>query len=526
MSEGVSRRCAELQQKLREYEALLKQRDAEIARLKSFIRTRATDRSIPARFVETPGSEKTSGRVSEAKETPAEVSASPSRTGSADRDEGEVEPTQEVGASGKTPEASQEGIETGIGANLAADSLRLVAELEEARTASDVSYSAPSLPADFRPGRFLAAVIEGESKGEELCALFARLTSCDREERLPVLQRMSIAHLSMTHEMMNRMDPASLTWEKRLFIRYGMTDETLMADRMDVWERLYEDHSAPEETGTYHVDEWLEAVAAGGFRFSSMDRGVSYGEELDQEATGRKALVYELFSTGQMQGMCVGPGGNKVTILAPAFCSLSTDNPVVNRQWLAPAIDRVRKCDYRLFVRSHKDQAVEMQPVFILFPGYGNLGACWDPCSVGNSGLPAPRICLCSFPSCPSMQALLTGLGDYLWEFAKAEARQHWTTEGLTGDWLRLFKSHEQAKDPKTLFVASYVDWILKEAQRVPVLEKRFREFMWHHAPFSDEVKDRIRGSTMFEDLFELDDVKKVRQENDARDTRRLRRDD
>lgn len=493
MAENECKRCAELERQLRECEALLEQRNTQLAALRGILRIR--EALTPA----APALEKAAGLTAGGRDAKTEAALSLLRG------------DPPVGAS-EVPNQAELPKD-------AADSVRLVKEFEEARSASDVRTPDDAAPAGFCPSRFLAAVVEGERRGKDLCGLVARLSDCAEPERLGILQRMSAVHLLMTHEMAGRMEPSSLTWEKRLFMRYGMVDESLMAGRMDVWEALYQDRSEPGGGGIYYLDEWLDAVALGRIQASRQDDTLGTNGRGGQEQGRKETLAYEALSTGQMRGMCVGAGGNAVSILAAPSCNPGADNPVVSRAWLRPALEWVKQHDARLF---GLPEGRQVQPLFILFPGYGNSGACWDPYAPYDKETGGPRICLCCFPSIPSMQALLRGLGDYRWELAKAEGRQRWATEGLTGNWLRLFKAGESVKDPKGLFVTSYVHWILKESQRISALETRFREFMWRQVPFSDETRKQVMNSPVFSDLIEKDALMRSRQGRANGDSRRF----
>jgi len=372
-------------------------------------------------------------------------------------------------------------------------------------------------PPEYTVGQFLAAVLDGEPDAEEMKELLAQLDQATDETRFPVLQRIATLYRIMANTMLERADFDGMSWEKRMFLRYGMLDDKLMDDRLDVWNALLSDHSEPGDTGVYFVDEWAEAVYKGELKFSAIDEIALQGVKPDHSATGDKALGYEIVSLAQMQRMCVGPRGIKVPILMQEFCYPGPDNPVVNREWLLPALDYCKKCDKTLFQRTYKQEQVQVKPLFIISPGYGEKGACWEPYSPGKKGTTGPRICLSATPYRSSMNALVMGLAEYRWAYAKQDARQYWMTEGLTGDWMSLFKTKEMREDLSGRFIHSYILWVTKEAHRVPKLEKKFREFFWRVTPFSEEIKEGLKGCAVFNHMFELDQVLKQREEADRK---------
>jgi len=392
--------------------------------------------------------------------------------------------------------------------------------LQENKPSAPIAY-APTL--NFAPGEFLNAVLEGEEEKDEAKSLLEQLHNCEPDQKRHLLLSLTSLHWRMIASMGKRLMTESLSWEKRLFMRYGMLDETLMADRMDVWEQLYLDKSKPGDTGIYFIDEWIEEIARGNIKFSTIDELALDGKKPNPNAYGEEALRYELINIPQMQRMCVGPRANSISILVQEYCTPNRDNPVINRRWLQDAMTYCRKCDTKIFQRRYKGEEIIVQPYFIITPGYGQKAGCWEPWSPGHKGNSGPRICICAFPPRNSMKALIYGLADYRWEYAKADAMHYWLTEGLTGRWLALFSKKEQRKDLKQFFIHNYFLWVTKEANRIPKLEKRFREFFWHNIPFSDEIKQGLKGGGMFGRLIELEEAKKKREEEERQELERLK---
>jgi hypothetical protein len=381
--------------------------------------------------------------------------------------------------------------------------------------------SMPSV--NFEAGEFLTKVLEGEEEADEMKALLERLEKAEPNDKRGIYLSMTKLYWRMVQSMGKRMTHENLPWEKRLFLRYGMLDDKLMGDRNDIWSQLYLDKSKPENTGMYFLDEWLDDIARGNIKYSTIDEMALDGAKPDQNATGETALKYELININQMQRMCVGPRANEITILLQEYCSPSRENPVVNRTWLQEGLQEILKCDYTMFNRKHKGEEKVVKPLFIICPGYGQKAGCWEPWSPGKKGDSGPRICISAFPPRSSMKALLMGVAEYRWEYAKADAMHYWLSEGLTGKWLALFNKKEQRKDLKEVFIDSYYHWVANEARRIPKLEKRFRDFFWLNAPFGDEVKERLKGGGLFGRLIELEEAKKKRDEEERIEIERIK---
>ncbi len=398
-------------------------------------------------------------------------------------------------------------------------------QTEEAITAeAQEEEAAPPIPLiNFEAGEFLSAVLDGEEEIDEVKALLDSLDKCEPDKRRNIMLSLTSVYWRMTVNMAKRMARENLCWEKRLCMRYGMLDEKLMADKMDVWQQLYMDKSKPEDTGIYFVDEWYEAISRGELKYSTIDEMSLGGAKPDPHATGAVALSYEVMTVPQMQRMCVGPRANMITILAQDYCNPSRDTPIVNRKWLQTAMKEVLPCDHLMFHRKYKGKESVVKPLFIINPGYGQRAGCWEPYTPGKKGDTGPRICISAFPPRSSIKALILGLSDYRWEYAKADAMHYWLTEGMTGKWIALFNKKEQRKDLKEWFQDSFTLWVMSESRRIPKLEKRFREFFWHNLPFADEVKDKLRGGGMFGRLIELEEAKKKRDEEERIELERIK---
>lgn len=394
-------------------------------------------------------------------------------------------------------------------------------ETPETGEGQDEQSFAPSI--HFEPGHFFSKVIEGEEEADEMKSLMEKLGQVEEKERRQVFISMTGVYWRMVKNMGKRLGREDLPWEKRLCMRYGMLDESLMEGREDLWEKLYTDKSHPEETGIYFMDEWLEQIARGRLKYSTIDEMALDGKKPNQNATGEEALQYELINVPQMQRMCVGPRANTITIMAKEYCNPTRDNPMLDRPWIQNAMKETLKCDYTMFQRKYKGEDKEVEPLFILLPGYGLKAGCWEPYSPGKKGTTGPRICYCVFPQRKPMKTFLMGIADYRWEYAKADAMHYWLTEGLTGKWIALFNRKEQRKDLKEIFLDTYFHWVTFESRRIPKIEKRFREFLYYNCPFSDEIKQNLKGGGMFARMIELEEQKKKREEEEQKEIERIK---
>lgn len=387
----------------------------------------------------------------------------------------------------------------------------------------DEAAAAPAPSVNFEAGEFLNAVLDGEEEADEVKSLLERLPDAEPDQKRNLYMSLTRIHWQLIERWGQRLVSENLPWEKRLFMRYGMLDDALMPDRQDVWNELYLDKSRPEDTGIYFLDEWIEEVSRGNVRYSEIDEMSLDGRKPDPNARGAEAVKYELINIPQMQRMCVGARANLISIMTQEYCSPSRDNPVVNRKWLKEAMDGILKCDHIMFNRKYKGEDKVVQPYFIIQPGYGQRAGCWEPWSPGKKGTTGPRICICAFPPRNSLKTLLMGVADYRWEWAKADAMHYWLSEGLTGKWLALFGKKEQRKDLKQEFINNYQLWVMYESRRIPKVEKRFREFFYTNCPFSDEVKQGLKGGGVFARMIELEEAKKQREEEEAKEIERIK---
>ena len=378
------------------------------------------------------------------------------------------------------------------------------------------------LPPAFKPGEFTRLVLHGEEEDivDPMLRSLDQLKTCPPEERRNVFTRMTGIFWTAVGRMGRRIASGKLSWPKRLFMRFGIIDPDLLSD--EVWRTLYNENSSVGDTGIYYLDEWLEAIYRQEIKHSSIDEIALQGDKAKKDASGEECLAYELLNISQMQRMVVGPRANLTTILTSDYCTPTRDNPLLTREWVYRTVKMLIPFDYTVFQRKYRGEDIEVKPLWLILPGYGTRAACWEPWSPGSKRT-GPRLLICLFPPRASLKTLIDGLSDFRWTFAKEDAMHYWLTEGLTGKFLAMFSVKEQRQDMKALFRAFYREWILNEPRRVPKLDKRIREFFYHNCPYSDDVKQTLRGSGLFVRMIELEMAKREREEKEKEEIERIK---
>lgn len=508
-----------LEKKVKEYQSILKDRDQEIQQLKERLQVSARpgeasrsslDESLPDSLTQ-PASPPKVKRLTAKQEATMKPLAKPTKPEP-------VQPIQPVSVidefENKPVSLSCDGLvdDEPVDDVIQEEDDLWVEAVDPAFTAKIDFLVKPT--GQFQSSAFLNTVLEGEEETDEVKALLDELNRCETNQRRTIFMKLSDLYWQLVDRMAIRLTRGDITPEKRLLIRFGMLDDRLMTDRQAIWNQLAIDKSRPEESGIYYLDEWLEHIGRGLLKPSMIDELALNGAKANPHASCSQALSYELLTVRRMHRMCVGPRANLVTILAQDYCHPTRENSVVTRGWLAAALAEMKRCDCTLCSRKYKGEEIEITPLLIVLPGYGQRAGCWEPYSMGHKRDSGPRIPICAFPPRSSKKALLVGLGEYRWEYAKADAMHYWMTEGLTGKWIGLFSTKEQRKDLKSAFIDCYYHWMVYESRRIPKLNKRVREFFWYNVPFADEIKQQLKGGGLFQHFIELEEAKKKREKD------------
>ncbi|MFH1744348.1 MAG: hypothetical protein ABIH23_35545 [bacterium] len=378
------------------------------------------------------------------------------------------------------------------------------------------------LPPAFKPGEFTKQVLDGEDEdiADPMLRSLEQLNGSQPDERRNIFTRMTSIYWTAVERMGKRVGSMDLSWPKRLFLRYGLIDPDLLTD--ELWRTLYNENSHVGETGVYYLDEWLEAIYKQDIKYSAIDEMALQGGKAKKDASGQECVGYELTNISQMQRMVVGPRANLIAILTSDYCTPSRDNPLLLREWVYRTYKMLVPFDHKMFTRKYKGEEIEVQPLWLILPGYGVRSACWEPWSPGNKRT-GPRILVCLFPPRASVKTLIDGFSDFRWTYAKEEAMHYWLSEGLTGNFLAMFSAKEQRQDMKALFRSHYMNWMLNEPRRVPKLDKKMREFFYHNCPYADDVKQTLRGGGLFRRLIELEMAKKEREQKEEEELERIK---
>jgi hypothetical protein len=378
------------------------------------------------------------------------------------------------------------------------------------------------LPPAFVPGQFTKMVLEGEEEEvvEPLMRGLSELRRRAPDENRKILLRMTSAYWTAVTRMGRRIGAKELSWPKRLFMRFGILDPELLTRK--VWQILYNENSPIDGTGVYYLDEWLEAVYTKEIHYSLIDEMVLGGGKAKKDASNMECLLYELMNIHQMQRLAVGPRANLITILTSDYCMPSRDNPLLLREWVFKTYKSLLPFDYRMFSRKYKGEDIEVRPLWLILPGYGTRGACWEPWSPGNKRS-GPRLLVCLFPPRCSYRCLVDALSDCRWTYAKEDAMHYWMTEGLTGKFLAMFSNKEHREDMKALFRKLYLQWMLNEPRRIPRLDRRMREFYYYNCTYSDEVKKTLRYGSLFSHMIELEMAKREREDGEREGSKRVK---
>jgi hypothetical protein len=206
----------------------------------------------------------------------------------------------------------------------------------------------------------------------------------------------------------------------------------------------------------------------------------------------------------QRTKMTCGRQGNHFPVFTKEYfhCIPKTtgtrENVLATLTWL-------ESIDPGAFCRIQKNTPMRIVPYVLLIPSYGESGMCWEPFNRYNRLTSRGRIVVPMYPK--SLQlAVISAVGDLRWQVAKEKAGYHWMEEGLTGQFFQWFTDQKLKGDIKDAFVENYALWLTKESEGVQRLDKDLRGIFWRHLPFSQEIKEKLKGRSMaYQELFQRD---------------------
>lgn len=204
-------------------------------------------------------------------------------------------------------------------------------------------------------------------------------------------------------------------------------------------------------------------------------------------SVGAEVISREVQAVRQMAKMTVGRQGNQFPFLS------SSVMPKESRDYLFRDVVKKKlqywlELDPEAFNRAYKGETLNIPPYIILVPGYGTIGACWEPLDSNNKQFGRGRITLPIFTRMPDV-SILSAVGDLRWQAAKEIASYYWMEEGLTGRYYEYYLSAKLKGDLRHLFINDYLLWMTKETQGMQKLEKDARFVFWRYVPLPDEKK-------------------------------------
>ena len=217
-----------------------------------------------------------------------------------------------------------------------------------------------------------------------------------------------------------------------------------------------------------------------------------------------KAVDMEFETVKQMAKMTIGRQGNHFPILTSEYFHCVPQD-VATRENVISVLSWIESIDPEAFCRSYKNRLNRIAPFVVLIPTYGDIGMCWEPFDRFNRATSRGRIAIPMYPK--SLQiALLSAVGDLRWQVAKEKASYYWMEEGITGNYYQWFQKMKLKGDLKDTFIQDYITWVIKESEGTQKLDKELRGIFWRYIPFSQPIKEKLKGrSYVYQELYQRD---------------------
>jgi hypothetical protein len=217
-----------------------------------------------------------------------------------------------------------------------------------------------------------------------------------------------------------------------------------------------------------------------------------------------KAIDTEFDSVRQMVKLTIGRQGNHFPILVKEYFHCGP-NEIATRENVIKQLAWVESIDPEAFCRVYKNKLNRIVPYVILVPSYGEFGICWEPFDRFNRATSRGRIAIPLYPKNLTL-AILSAVGDLRWQNAKEKASYYWMEEGITGNYYQWFTSKKLKGDVKEYFIQDYILWMTKESEGIQKLDKEVRGIFWRYIPFSQSIKDKLKGrSYIYQELYQRD---------------------
>lgn len=347
--------------------------------------------------------------------------------------------------------------------------------------------------------------------------------------------------------------PDAFPPEAKLVMRFGLLDETLIADEDVESLAKFPFSQVCDDFHIFYADEWLRQVFEGMFGPSISELGETFqevakrGEDevkvyTDDPTFGLVAYEVDHMLKSAVR-MCAGGPAFNFPILSKEFCGGGLEKKLLTKEKLAAAVKELFKTDYRLFVRDVKvvvaDKAYfldkEVLPNFILLPSTGSQAICWQELD-GRSKETRARIVIPTLLQGDLKEILLDVFAKYRWNLGRTIAGYNWaspTEGGLTGayfDYVSFYKKNpELTEDEKEKckekfdkfpdiggkFSADYIEWMTFEKEGVQKLNNIARGIFSKFVPFSKRIRENLGKFPAFEKHLYKDNnlrVKKIQE--------------
>jgi hypothetical protein len=217
-----------------------------------------------------------------------------------------------------------------------------------------------------------------------------------------------------------------------------------------------------------------------------------------------QALDMEFNTVRQMTKMTIGRQGNHYPILTGEYFHCAP-NDIGFRENIITLLARIERIDPEAFCRVYRNRLNRIVPYVVLLPNYGDSGICWEPFDRFNRATSRGRIAIPMYPKNLTL-AVLSAVADLRWQVAKEKASYYWMEEGITGNYYQWFASRKLKGDLKEAFIQDYITWMTKESEGIQKLDKEIRGIFWRHMPFSQAVKEKLKGrSYIYQELYQRD---------------------
>ncbi len=217
-----------------------------------------------------------------------------------------------------------------------------------------------------------------------------------------------------------------------------------------------------------------------------------------------QSLAQEYETVRQMTKLCIGRQGNHFPILSREYFHGGIRD-IGTRENVVKLLAWVESIDCEAYCRPYKNTLNRIVPYIVLLPCYGDQGICWEPFDRFNRATSRGRVALPMYPKNLAL-AVVTAVADLRWQVAKEKASYYWMEEGLTGNYYQWFTSRKIKGDVKEFFIQDYIIWITKESEGTQKLDKEVRGIFWRYIPFTQVIKDKLKGrSYIYQELYQKD---------------------